>query len=67
MSLIRKTFRRLHYPTDVIAQCVRWYLGFCALFGEMCTKPRDAAYAAEMRYCYVELDVVHQETGKIWN
>ncbi|HHL2713248.1 TPA: hypothetical protein ACQ39K_004918 [Yersinia enterocolitica] len=28
---------------------------------------RDATYAAEMRYCYVELDVVHQETGKIWN
>ncbi|CND40328.1 hypothetical protein [Yersinia pseudotuberculosis] len=28
---------------------------------------RDAAYAAEMRYCYIELDVVHQETGKIWN
>ncbi|MGP2427870.1 IS6 family transposase [Yersinia sp. 2538 StPb PI] len=28
MSLIRKAFRRLHYPTDVIAQCVRWYLTY---------------------------------------
>ena len=28
MSLIQKAFRRLHYPTDVIAQCVRWYLAY---------------------------------------
>lgn len=28
MSLIRKSFRRLHYPTDVIARCVRWYLAY---------------------------------------
>lgn len=28
MSIIRKAFRRLHYPTDVIAQCVRWYLAY---------------------------------------
>ncbi|RJT29454.1 IS6 family transposase [Rahnella woolbedingensis] len=28
MSLIRKTFKRLHYPADVIAQCVRWYLAY---------------------------------------
>ncbi|EKN3363405.1 IS6 family transposase [Yersinia ruckeri] len=28
MSLIRKAFRRLHYPTGVIAQCVRWYLAY---------------------------------------
>lgn len=28
MSLNRKSFRRLHYPTDVIAQCVRWYLAY---------------------------------------
>ncbi|CNL95807.1 Uncharacterised protein [Yersinia aleksiciae] len=28
MSLIRKAFRRLHYPTDVITQCVRWYLAY---------------------------------------
>lgn len=38
MSLIRNAFKRLHYPTDVIAQCVRWYLT-CALslhnLGEM--------------------------------
>ncbi|CAI2021482.1 Transposase IS66 family [Serratia proteamaculans] len=26
MPLIRKAFKRLHYPTDLIAQCVRWYL-----------------------------------------
>ncbi len=26
MTLIRKAFRRLHYPIDIIAQCVRWYL-----------------------------------------
>ncbi len=28
MSLIRKYFRRLHYPVDIIAQCVRWYLTY---------------------------------------
>ncbi|PHM51657.1 IS6 family transposase [Xenorhabdus hominickii] len=28
MSLIRKTFKRLHYPTDIIAQCIRWYLAY---------------------------------------
>ena len=25
MSLIQDAFKRLHYPTDVIAQCIRWY------------------------------------------
>lgn len=28
MFLIRKAFKRLHYPVDVIAQCVRWYLAY---------------------------------------
>ena len=28
MSLIRTAFKRLHYPVDVIAQCVRWYLAY---------------------------------------
>lgn len=28
MSLIRKAFNRLHYPADIIAQCVRWYLAY---------------------------------------
>ena len=28
MSLIRSAFKRLHYPIDVIAQCVRWYLAY---------------------------------------
>lgn len=28
MSLIRKAFKRLHYPADVIARCVRWYLAY---------------------------------------
>lgn len=28
MQLIRKTFKRLHYPVDIIAQCVRWYLAY---------------------------------------
>jgi transposase-like protein len=28
MSLIRKTFKRLHYPVDIIAQCVRRYLTY---------------------------------------
>ncbi|MGJ0579257.1 IS6 family transposase [Xenorhabdus bovienii] len=28
MSLIRKTFKRLHYPVDIIAQCVRGYLSY---------------------------------------
>ena len=26
--LIARAFKRLHYPTDVIAQCVRWYLAY---------------------------------------
>jgi putative transposase len=28
MSLLRNAFSRLHYPIDVIAQCVRWYLAY---------------------------------------
>jgi putative transposase len=28
MPLIRNAFKRLHYPVDVIAQCVRWYLAY---------------------------------------
>lgn len=28
MQLIRKAFKRLHYPVDIIAQCVRWYLAY---------------------------------------
>jgi transposase-like protein len=28
MPLIRKALKRLHYPLDVIAQCVRWYLAY---------------------------------------
>lgn len=28
MSLVRNAFSRLHYPVDVIAQCVRWYLAY---------------------------------------
>jgi putative transposase len=28
MPLIRKALKRLHYPVDVIAQCVRWYLAY---------------------------------------
>ncbi|WP_272516429.1 MULTISPECIES: IS6 family transposase [unclassified Providencia] len=28
MSLIRKAFKRLHYPIDIMAQCVRWYLAY---------------------------------------
>ncbi|CDG86692.1 hypothetical protein XBP1_2540004 [Xenorhabdus bovienii str. puntauvense] len=28
MFLIRKTFKRLHYPVDIIAQCVRGYLAY---------------------------------------
>nr|WP_181375171.1 IS6 family transposase [Pectobacterium carotovorum]ALG88708.1 ISYps1 transposase [Pectobacterium carotovorum] len=28
MSLIRNAFRRLHYPVDIIAQYVRWYLAY---------------------------------------
>lgn len=26
MPLIRKAFKRLHYPVDIIAHCARWYL-----------------------------------------
>ncbi|WP_049596219.1 IS6 family transposase [Yersinia aldovae] len=28
MSLIRKAFKRLHYPVDIIAQSVHWYLTY---------------------------------------
>ncbi|MBK0167411.1 IS6 family transposase [Klebsiella sp. S69] len=28
MQLIRKAFKSLHYPVDIIAQCVRWYLAY---------------------------------------
>ncbi|CQJ67426.1 transposase [Yersinia intermedia] len=28
MPLIRKAFKRLHYPVDIIVQCVRWYLAY---------------------------------------
>ncbi|OTA14392.1 transposase [Xenorhabdus vietnamensis] len=28
MSLIQKTFQRLHYPTDIMAQCILWYLAY---------------------------------------
>ncbi len=28
MSLIRRSFKRLHYPVDIIAQYVRWYLAY---------------------------------------
>jgi transposase-like protein len=28
MSLIRNAFCRLHYPVDIIAQCVRLYLAY---------------------------------------
>lgn len=28
MPLIQKAFKRLHYPVDIIAQCVRWYLAY---------------------------------------
>lgn len=28
MFLVRKVFKRLHYPVDIIAQCVRWYLAY---------------------------------------
>ena len=28
MSLSRNAFKRLHYPVDIIVQCVRWYLAY---------------------------------------
>lgn len=28
MPLLRKAFKRLHYPVDIIAQCVRWDLAY---------------------------------------
>lgn len=28
MPLILNAFKRLHYPADVIAQCIRWYLAY---------------------------------------
>ena len=35
MTLIRNAFSRLHYPVDVIAQCVRGYLAY-ALTARLC-------------------------------
>lgn len=35
MPLIRKAFKRLHYPADVIAQCVRWYLTYSLSLREL--------------------------------
>ena len=28
MSVIRNAFSRLHYPVDIMAQCIRWYLAY---------------------------------------
>jgi transposase-like protein len=28
MSLIQNAFKRLHYPIDIIARCVRWYQAY---------------------------------------
>lgn len=28
MFLTRNAFRRLHYPIDIIDQCVRWHLAY---------------------------------------
>ncbi|MEN4758591.1 IS6 family transposase, partial [Pantoea agglomerans] len=28
MQLIRKASKRLHYPVDIMGQCVRWYLAY---------------------------------------
>ena len=28
MSIISQAFKRLHYPTDVIVECLRWYLSY---------------------------------------
>ncbi|TBL57372.1 IS6 family transposase [Hafnia paralvei] len=28
MPLVRNAFKRQHYPVDIIAQCVRWYLAY---------------------------------------
>lgn len=28
MSLIRKAFKRVQYPVDIIVQCVRWYRAY---------------------------------------
>ena len=35
MYLIQKSFKRLHYPIDVIAQCVRWYLAYSLSLREL--------------------------------
>lgn len=28
MNIIKQTFKRLHYPVDVILVCLRWYLAY---------------------------------------
>lgn len=34
MPLIQKSFKRLHYPVDVIAQCVRWVIRLVPLLNK---------------------------------
>ncbi|KAB8310085.1 IS6 family transposase [Erwinia endophytica] len=53
MSLIRKAFKRLHYPTDIIAQCVRWYLAYALSL-------RNLKIRSQWKYLYRAVDTSGQ-------
>jgi hypothetical protein len=63
MSLIRNTFKRLHDPVDVIAQCVRWYLVYSLSLRDleemiaewvfMLTTPRFTAELSVWYHCWI--------------
>lgn len=53
MSLIQKSFKRLHYPVDVIAQCVRLYLAYAL-------SPRDLEEMMAERGILVDHSTLHR-------
>ncbi|CDM92122.1 protein of unknown function [Xenorhabdus bovienii] len=59
MSLIRKAFKCLHYPVDIIAQCVRWYLAYALSLRNLEEMMAERGIGSTMpRYlagCYVVL------------
>lgn len=60
MSLPRKAFKRLHYPVDTIAQCVRWYLAYSLSLRnleEMMADAQKAARADKMRIRALEREL----------
>lgn len=55
MPLIRNAFKRLHYPVDIIAQCVRWYLAYALSLRnleEMMGDHKDSYISGNKPFCY---------------